>query len=140
MFGAEVTVIKSQDLSIYQEALDGFKEVYKGEMEEFDLKGDREETKEVVAYLKKVPPKIILAVGLLAARVAQEEFPEIPIIFCMVLNPERFFLSAKNMTGVSLNVPLSVVFQKIGEMFPSRKKLGVLFDPKKTGRSGRHAF
>lgn len=134
VFGAEVTIIKSQELSIYQEALEGFKEVYKGEVEEFNLEGDREETKKVLAFLKKVPPKIILAVGLLAARVAQKNFPEIPVIFCMVLNPERFFASAKNMTGVSLDIPLSVVFEKIGELFPGRKKVGVLFDPKKSGR------
>ena len=131
---AEVTVIKSQDLSIYQEALDGFKKVYRGKLREFNLEGDREEAKKVVAFLKKVPPKIVLAVGLLAARVAQQEFPEIPVIFCMVLNSERFFLSAKNMTGVSLDIPPSLVFEKIEELFPERKKLGLLFDPKKTGR------
>ena len=78
VLAVELTVIKSQDISIYQEALDGFKKVYRGELREFSLEEDREEAKKVVAFLKNVPPKIILAVGLLAARVAHQEFPEIP--------------------------------------------------------------
>lgn len=133
--GAEIGVIKSQDLPTYQQALDGFESVYTGGIRVFDLKGDPGEAERVVMRLSKDPPDLILAIGLLAARVAKENFHDIPVIFCMVFDPVRFGLFGKNITGVALDIPPSEALSRIRNFFPEAKRIGVLFDPEKTGRT-----
>ena len=127
-------MIKSQDLPIYRQALDGFKKIYTGKLREFDLKGDPQESEKVVQTLKQHPTDLILAVGLLAARVAKENFQQTPIVFCMVFDPERFSLSGEKITGVTMEVPIQEVFSGIQDLFPKAKRIGVLYDPKKTGK------
>ena len=130
----EIAVIKSQDLPIYQQAYDGFKKVYTGKAREFDLKGNPDESDEVVITIKENPPDMILAIGLLAARVAKENFPQTPVIFCMVYDPLRLSLSGDNISGISLETQPSDTFQRIRDFFPQAKWVGVLYDPKKTGK------
>ena len=127
-------MIKSQDLPIYQQALDGFKKIYTGKLREFDLKGDPQESEKVVQTLKQHPTDLILAVGLLAARVAKENFQQTPIVFCMILDPERFSLSGGKITGVTLEVSILEVFSGIRDLFPKAERIGVLYDPQKTGK------
>lgn len=136
----EVSVIKSQDLPIYQQAYEGFKSVYTGKTREFDLKGDPDEAEKVVMAIKKDPPELILAIGLLAVRVARENFTQIPVIFCMVYDPARLSISGENITGVSLETYPSETFVRIKDFFPKAKRIGVLFDPKKTGRTVSQAI
>lgn len=132
----ELTVIKSQDLPIYQQALEGFKKVYKGRLREFDLKGDPQEAEKIIKELNKHPTDLIIAIGLLASRVAKEDIKQTPIIFCMVFDPERFSLSnsKEKITGVTLEIPLHDLFSRIRDLFPEIKKIGVLYDPKKSRR------
>ena len=136
----EIAVIKSQDLPIYQQAYDGFKKVFSGKAREYDLKGNIDESDEVVITIKENPPDIILAIGLLAARVAKENFPQTPVIFCMVYDPLRLSLSGDNISGISLETPPSDTFQRIRDFFPQAKRVGVLFDPKKTGKMVNQAI
>ena len=134
-YGAEIAVIKSQYLPSYQQAFNGFKKVYAGELRVFDLKGDPQESEKVVIKLRKDPPDLILAIGLLAARVAEENFHDIPIVYCMVFDPSRFGLYRKNITGVALDVSPSEMFPRLKELFPNARRIGVLFDPEKTRRT-----
>ncbi|MFQ5779424.1 MAG: ABC transporter substrate-binding protein [Nitrospiria bacterium] len=131
--GAEIGLLKSQDLPIYREALEGIKKVYRGDLREFDLKADPQESQRVVMALKRDPPDLILTIGLWATRVAKENFQQTPIIFSMVFDPDRFSLSGENITGVTLEVSASEVFSRIRDLFPEVKRIGVLYNPKKTG-------
>lgn len=136
----QVSVIMSQDLPVYQQAYEGFKGVYSGKIRVFNLKGDPDEADKVVMAIKEDPPELILAIGLLATRVARENFTQIPVIFCMVYDPVRLSVPGENITGVSLETYPSETFVRIKDFFPKAKRIGVLFDPKKTGRTVSQAI
>jgi len=132
--GAEIALLISQNLPSYREAIEGIKKIYRGDLREFDLKADPQTSERAVMALKRDPPDLILAIGLWATRVAKENFKKIPIIFSMVFDPERFSIFGENITGVTLEVSVSEIFSQIRDLFPEVKKIGVLYNPKKTGR------
>jgi len=133
-YGMEIAVIRSQDLPIYQEAVAGIKSIYKGKFREYNLKGDLDESGNIVREIRKHPPDAIITVGLLATVAAKDNFKSTPIVFCMVLNPDRFSISSgNNITGVPLNVSSSETVPRLREIFPSAKRIGILYDPGKTG-------
>ncbi|MDD5434229.1 MAG: ABC transporter substrate-binding protein [Nitrospira sp.] len=136
----EIAVIKSQDIPIYKDAYNGFKMIFSGKTREFDLKGNPDDADEVVIAIKENPPDMILAIGLLAARVAKENFPHTPVIFCMVYDPLRLSLSGDNISGISLETQPSDTFQRIKDFFPQARRVGVLFDPKKSGKMVNQAI
>jgi len=89
-------VIKSQDLSAYNEAAKGFQdECLKNNItikSIYDLNGKMKVGQKIVRKARKQKPDIILAIGVLAATVLMEKVDDIPIVFCMVINHERFRL------------------------------------------------
>ncbi len=133
-----VIIIRSQQIAAYNEAISGFEEGCKEKnifiKAIYDLKGDTEEAKKVVQAIKGGKPKLILAVGVLAATLAKDQFPDIPMIFCMVINHERFNLHGTNITGISSEASLEDQFALLKEILGLRKNVGVLYDSKKTGK------
>ena len=119
-------------MPIYEQAYDGFKNIYKGETRRYDLKGNLRESKKVIRKIREQPPDLIVAIGLLAATVAKEHFRKIPIVFCSVVDPERFSLIGDNITGITLNVHVSETLFQIRNLFPEARKIGVLYDPLKS--------
>lgn len=133
-------VIRSQQIAAYNEAIDGFEEGCKG-MDItvnaiYDLKGDTEESKRVIQAIRnrEQKPQLILAIGVLAATLAKDQFADIPVIFCMVINHERFNLRGANITGISSEASLEDQFTLLREILGLRKNVGVIYDPKKTGK------
>jgi len=131
-------VIQSQQIEAYNAATRGFVEGCKGRNISvnaiYDLQGDTEEGKKVVQSIKdgKDKPKVILAVGILAAALAKEQFKDIHIIFCMVINHERFNLEGNNITGISSEASIEDQFDILRKLLGTQKNLGILYDPAKT--------
>ncbi|HHT9114826.1 MAG TPA: ABC transporter substrate-binding protein [Candidatus Wunengus sp. YC65] len=135
-----VIVIQSQPISAYNEAIKGFEEACKRNnvsiAEIYDLKGDIDEGKRVIKNIKddKLRPDLILAVGILATTLVKEQFTNIPIIFCMVINHERFNLEGSNITGISSEASIRDQFGVLKELLGTGKNVGVIYDPMKTGK------
>ncbi len=131
-FAVGISIITSQDLPIYEQAFEGFQNIYKGETRRYDLQGNLRESEKVIRKIREQPPDLIVAIGLLAATVAKENFRETPIVFCAVVDPERFSLIGDNLTGITLNVPVTETLSQIRNILPEARKLGVLYDPRKS--------
>jgi len=71
-------------------------------------------------------------VGLKAALAAKLEILDIPVIMCLVLDPEKYGLPASNMVGLSLNIPFEKHLKPLQTLAPRTSRIGVLFDPQKT--------
>lgn len=133
-------VIQSQQITAYNEAIQGFKEGCRGKNISieavYDLKGNTEEGGRIIQIIKdrEVKPDLILAVGILAATLVKEQFNDIPIIFCMVINYERFNLQGNNITGISSEASLEDQFTVLREFLGDHKRVGVIYDPMKTGK------
>jgi len=135
-----VIIIRSQQIPAYNEAIKGFEEGCKGKNISikaiYDLNGDTEDGKRIVQNIKDSGsrPKLILAIGVLAATLIKDQFPDVPIIFCMVINHERFNLQGANITGISSEASLEDQFAILKELLGTRKNVGVIYNPAKTGK------
>jgi ABC-type uncharacterized transport system substrate-binding protein len=85
----------------------------------------------------KPAPVAVVAVGTEAARWALEHTTG-PVVFSMVANARQNLLASlgendrRRAWGVSLNVPVKIQFQEIRELMPGVRRIGVIYDPKKS--------
>lgn len=132
---AEVAILKSADLAAYNQAVAGFKAAMPPDTTfiEYDMKGDVARGQNHARKILASDATLLLAVGMKAAQAAKLEIRDIPIIFCMVLDPAKHDLKAQNMTGIRLEVPVERQFRTMRSVLPPVRKIGVLYDPEKTG-------
>ncbi len=134
-----VMVIQSQPIAAYGEAIKGFEEACQRNnisiAKIYDLRGDIDEGKRVIKNIKdnKLRPALILAVGVLASTLVKDQFTDIPIIFCMVINHERFNLEGANITGISSEASIGDQFGVLKTLLGAGKNVGVIYDPNETG-------
>jgi len=122
-----VVVLKSADIVPYNEAVEGFKKICGCSMEEISLSDT-----EAVHLRQKIldqNPELILTVGVDALSRAVG-IKEIPVVYSMVPNPNPVDLSGRSMSGVSMYIPPERYINAIIELFPSAKRIGVVYDPK----------
>ena len=130
----EIVILKSSDIAAYNQAIAGFKAALPGAITliEYDLQGDLEKGRKLARKIRASDTALVLAVGLKAAKAAQLEIIDIPILYSMVLDPAKYGLSTPNMTGVLLEVPLDRQLAAIKTLLPNVKHIGTLYDPAKT--------
>jgi putative ABC transport system substrate-binding protein len=129
----EIVILKSADVTGYNQAVEGFKaEIPQATLTEYDLKGDVEQGRKFAPSIRASDPALIIAVGLKAALVAKLELLDIPVIFCMVFDPEKYELPAPNMTGIIMAPPIRQQLSALHMVLPQARRVGVLYDPAKT--------
>ncbi|MGH7823402.1 MAG: ABC transporter substrate-binding protein [Candidatus Binatia bacterium] len=98
-----------------------------------DLAGDAERGREVLLDSAE-RADLIIAIGSLAATLAREGAAGRPVLYCAVLNPERYeLLSAPNVAGVSYEVSPEAQLRALKRALGDRTRVGVIYDPEKTG-------
>ncbi|MHB8417042.1 MAG: ABC transporter substrate-binding protein [Myxococcales bacterium] len=124
-----VAALLSEDINAYRQALAGFKKAYKGPVIDFNMgpAGDR------LGEVRASHPDVVLAIGVRAAKAAAEGLPDLPVVYCMVLDPEVNGIAGSNVTGVTLAIPVKRQFEELRRVVPSLGKLGVVFSPDKSG-------
>jgi len=125
-----VTLVVESQASIYQQAALGFQQSF-GNVDEIDR-----------VYLDKARfpdnaanprPRLVVAIGTQAARAARESFPDVPILYCLVLHPSQNKLVGTNIGGVTLDVELSQQFESIQKALPRLRRIGVVYDELASG-------
>lgn len=132
----EVVAVVDMQIRPYVEALAGFEEASKADVWVFERKEDNDPSDELslIPVIRKRRPDQILAIGSEALEVIAGEISDIPIIFCMVLNPgKKIKKYGGNMTGVSMNVPPEKTMSLLSQLLPSVGKVGVVYNPEETG-------
>lgn len=136
-FPATAVVVKSADAAVYREAIEGFQAVTGLKAASvFDLEGDPGNGPAVVQKVKGLPdrPDLIYAVGIYALQALVGRITDIPIVFSMVLNPPVVIgPQARNITGASMNVSVDVQLRSLKQLAPQARRIGVVYDPSKTG-------
>lgn len=137
------TVIKSQNLSAYNEVMKGFKaECIQNNItikSTYDLNGKMKIGHKIVRKIRKDKPDVILTIGILATTIAKEELKDIPIVFCMVINHERFQLIGPNITGIATEITIEKQLKGYQNILDSLQDIGVIYDPSKTGNIIKNA-
>ena len=131
----EIVILKSAEITAYNQAINGFRAALAGSatITEYDMQGDAGRGRKLARKVRASNADLLLAVGIKAALAAKLEIVDIPIIYRMVLDPEKNGLNAQNMVGIMLEVPLERQFKEMRSVLPGLKRLGVLYDPEKTG-------
>ncbi len=139
--GAEIAILKSSDLKAYNEAVEGFKATAPGIAiyAEYDLRGDLERGKQLARKIHDSDSSLVVAVGLKAAFAVKLEIPNVPILYMMILDPLKHHLTAANMTGVLLDIPMDRQFKLMRTFLPTLRRIGMIYDSEKTATKLRDA-
>ena len=130
----DIAILRSSDIEAYREAIAGLKTtgpigaIYT----EYDVQGDLDLGKKLARKLRASNASLIVAVGLKAALAAKVEIVDIPIVYMMILDPLKHQLTADNMTGTLLEVPVDRQLKIMRMFLPTLHQLGTLYDPLKT--------
>lgn len=130
----DIVILKSSDIAAYNQAISGFKAALPSGigLSEYDLQGDLEKGRKLARKIRASDPALVFAVGLKAAKAAQLEIVDIPVVYSMVLDPVKYGLNQPNMTGILLEVPLERQLATMRTLLPHLKYIGTLYDPSKT--------
>jgi putative ABC transport system substrate-binding protein len=131
---SEIAILNSSDIAAYREAISGFKAKGPGNAvyTEFHLEGDLEKGRMFAQKIRASGASLVLAVGLKAALAAKLDIMDVPVVYMMVLDPAKHRLSAPNMTGTLLEIPVDRQLKTIRTFLPNVRRLGTLYDPKKS--------
>src|SRR5215217_7847679 len=130
----EIAILNSSENAAYQEAITGFKATAPSGAiyTQYDLQGDLELGKKFARKVRASDASLVLAVGLKAALAAKLEIIDTPIVYMMILDPLKHRLMGPNMAGTMLEVPVERQLKLIRTFLPTIKRLGTLYDPKKS--------
>lgn len=130
----DIIILKSSDIAAYNQAINGFKAALPSGfvLSEYDLQGDLEKGRKLARKIRASDPALVFAVGLKAAKAAQLEIVDIPVVYAMVLDPSKYGLTTQNMTGILLEVPIERQLAMMRNVLPQLKHIGTLYDPAKT--------
>jgi putative ABC transport system substrate-binding protein len=126
----DVLIVLSKKFALYDKAVAGFKASFDGSIEQMVLANPDELSKLVL----KINPKVILAVGLRAAKIARMRVNDVPIVFCMAMHPLQNGLRTETSTGVHLEPSVADQLKAVTRIIPHVKKIGIIYDPSRTGR------
>ncbi|GJL56296.1 MAG: ABC transporter substrate-binding protein [Nitrospirales bacterium] len=137
-----VVIVQSSDITSYDQTVKAFLNNFSPslrQVERLSLHGDLSHGEPVVEKIRSLQPSFIVAVGLKAALVVRQGLPSIPSMFCMVLDPAKYNLTKSRMAGIALEIPFKDQIQSLQEVLPSVKRVGVIYNARKTGRIVKEA-
>jgi ABC-type uncharacterized transport system substrate-binding protein len=94
----------------------------------YDLGGQQSNAARVLEEINRTQPDRIVAIGLLAASVAQA-LPDTPTVFCQVYNYTDHELLSATSKGVSLLPPFELQLAAWKRLSPNLRSVGVLIGP-----------
>jgi len=129
-----LAALLSHDAAPYREALDGLRNGLDGVARvESLLLADGEETADsALEALKRLQPRLIVALGGNATRVVLGSFKETPVVAGLILNAGDL-ANAHNATGVFMEFSMRLQWQWFRKILPRAHTLGVLFNPENSG-------
>ncbi len=138
VFASKVAILQSSDITSYNRTVEAFLDhlptALKKHVHRFSLKGDISNGSEVVSEIRARDVNLVVTVGLKAALVMRQDLPSVPRIFCMVLDPQKYQLTKSHVAGIALEIPFTSQMVSLQEIMPKVKRVGVLYNPLKTGR------
>lgn len=125
-FAADIVIVKSARMKIYNDAADGIEAACRCKTLTFDMgEGDNEY---LLSRIKDVDPSAIIAVGAEAYNHLLKIIKNTPLIYSMTIAPELGPSLPHNVYGVSMTFPGDLYISVIQEMFaPQRSRLGILY-------------
>ncbi len=130
--GADVLIVKSGDLPQYEAPIAAFSQRISKTTREITIDIDAQRRLRHSARNGKV--EAIFALGGQAVFSAHQAFPEVPLVFAMVLNRDRVDVTG-SITGVDVQLPIESLFTRFKLMMPKLLRLGIIHGPSLSERN-----
>ena len=127
---AEIVVVQSLDIKPYNDALRGFQTACNCDVKRFVV-SEMEEI-DTIKKINEVNPDIIIAIGVDALK-RVKRIKNIPVVYLMILNPQTVISSEDNIAGISMNIAPEKQMSVLQQALPGVKRIGLLYNPGKTG-------
>lgn len=124
---ADVAIIKTSGIGSFDDARNGFSSICFENKKEFNLMEDLSNQNEIASQIKGGSYNLIVGMGSLAAKFAKDNFPNVPLVFCMVLNTDVNSLKSDNTTGVSIDVRIKDQFTVMRNINKKIKRVGIIY-------------
>jgi len=135
----DIAVIRSRDLEPYNQAFAGFSEACSSHINQYTLGGNRASQQRMAQEIAETKPRLVLAIGLVAAKLAKEDLKDIRTLYIMVSNPKKHDLVGNNIAGITLNIPVDTQFKAYKTLVPGLRTIGVVYDANNSGELIREA-
>jgi ABC-type uncharacterized transport system substrate-binding protein len=127
-----IAVFLSDDQEAYTKPLAAFVDAIQWPVETFNLKGDIDNAPREMARILSIQPALIFALGAKAAYTAKiwtADHPDIPVVFAMVLNWQRYKLleGQDNIAGIAYEVAPGTQLANLTMASPLVKRIGVIY-------------
>jgi putative ABC transport system substrate-binding protein len=130
VFAGDILVVQSLQVKPFDEALRGFRSACKAESISVVVSGAP--GVDVSRTVREARPSLILAIGTDALN-RVKKIRDIPIIYSMVLNPDKIAGRGKNIAGVNMNVSPGKYLSLMERLNLPNLRVCVLYDPAQTG-------
>ncbi|MCK4386070.1 MAG: hypothetical protein KAW52_07375, partial [candidate division Zixibacteria bacterium] len=118
-----IVIVKSSSSTPFLKAVEGFKkEIRKSEIEailiEYDVSDQSKGEGQIAQKIRNLKPDLIVTIGSRSTAMVSQKIKDIPIVFCMVLNPvssgfiQSMRSSGNNLSGASLDIPVRIQLEK----------------------------
>ncbi|MFC1512987.1 ABC transporter substrate-binding protein [Thermodesulfobacteriota bacterium] len=128
-----VVVLLSDDEAAYSLPVETFRVAVKAPIRVFNLGGDVDRASAVMSEILDLDPSLLFTLGAKASYVAKvwtSERPDLPVLFAMVLNWQRYQLTQgqANVFGIDSSVEPGVLFAHMLMLSPTIKRIGVIYN------------
>jgi putative ABC transport system substrate-binding protein len=130
-WAAPVVVVLSRTAEPYTQMLEGFKHSYEGMVTVANMEGIAQKGLQAMQACHPGEVAAVIAVGSEAAQAGAGLDTSIPLIFSMLRDPIR--LPKRVPAGVILEISVADQFEQIRQLFPDRKRIGIIYNPANSG-------
>ncbi len=128
-----VVVLLSDKEAAYSLPVETFRVAVKVPIRVFNLDGDVDRAAAVMKEVLALDPSLLFTLGAKASYVAKvwtRDRPDLPVLFAMVLNWQRYQLTQgqENMFGIDSSVEPGVQFAHMLMLSPTIKRIGVIYN------------
>jgi len=133
-----VVVVKSRNLLPYNQAVEGLKKTFAArditvQLREVELPSDPTKEEPFLRSLEQSRPDLVVTVGTQATLSVSRHIKSAPVVFSLVLfsGESESLLQNRpaNVTGSAMDIPINLQFERLREVIPELKRVGVIFNP-----------
>jgi putative tryptophan/tyrosine transport system substrate-binding protein len=123
-----VLVVSSQD-PYYLEVAANFKKGFTGAFEEYNLRGLEDEVRRLGKDFENNPPKLVIVIGNIAAKMAKEYCPDAFVVYAAASNAAGLKFNERKVLGVSESPAVPKMVENIKSLFPASNRIGLIYNP-----------
>lgn len=126
----QIVSIRSSSVAVFAQAFKGFSDCLRKKNNTAPIldfllsKKNIVEFNETINKIREIKPRVILAIGDSAAKHAKNNFPNIPIVYCMVVDPMKNNLPK---SGITASVHPKDQINYIRTSFPLLRRIGIIY-------------